>query len=412
MAPTAGRMAPTGSYPASGPRSSSVRRRLIAPLVLTGVLSALVLALGPGPGVTLDEYALQAQVDALDEGSWLRPHPYPTVDPEMTAYPDHLAVRTDSGFAAYPKHPLIPVVLLWSRRVVGDLGPWFVVLAGQVAAATAIRRLISQVAPRWACPGFWLAGLGSPLLLHAFVLWMHGWGIALAAVATGRALAVVSPCGASASRRWATVLLVLVVALLPLVRTEGVLFGGALSGALLIEARRRRCRRTLSVAVLVAGATVLARLFESAWIRAAVGPIRASGTDPSAHLSWAEGRVSAVVFNLLFPGYSASRLAMQGIATILLLAAAWWSRRRARGSFVAAFALCGAALHIVALHVPSASPVPGLVPGLPLLLVPLLLPRTTHDRSEGLLIPLAVLLLAGVAATAYPAGGGMDWGGR
>ena len=405
--------APGTLLPASNAGLVDRRPRLwLSALILTGILGAIALAIGGGPGFTVDEVALLSQVNSLESGSWMTPHPHPSVDPDLVAYPNHLAVRTDGGFSAYSKHPLVPLVLLWSRSVAGGFGPWLVVLIGHVAAATAIARVIRLVVPRWETAGFWLAGLGSPLVLHALVLWMHSWGIALAALATERALTVVQDESRGRLRLDRVAAVLVAVAALPLVRTEGALFGVALAGALGLDALRRRCPQVLCVAGLVVGTTMAVVLLEAAWVRAVVGEYRDVGENPSAHLSWIQQRGSAVVSNLLTAGSRPGTVIAITISSTLVILAAWSSRRGVRGVKVWALAGVGAALHVAALHVPSATPVPGLVHGAPLLVVPLVMVRPARHPAERILVPLIGLYLLGVALTAYATGGGADWAGR
>jgi hypothetical protein len=377
-------------------------------LLLVVALLGLAGAVGFRPGFTVDELAVLAQVEALAEGSWTVPHPYPEVDPNGTAFPDHLALAAGDAYAHYPKHPLVPAVFLAARSAIGPVGPWVVVLLGHVAAALAVSRVVRQVAPGVATTAFWLVGLGSPLVLHSLVLWLHGWGLALAAIAT--------EAGVVANRRRGrgAVVPVMVavgaVGALALLRTEGVLFGLALGGALGLEGLRRRDRLQVLGGAAVGVATLVVWRAEALWVSATVGELRSFADDAFAG-GFLTGRISGTLVTFALGGYG-TRAVVATVAIVLMLVAAWWARRGTRGPELWLLLAAGAGMHVLALHVPTASPVPGLVPALPLIFVGLVLPGRGRVDDDRFLVLVAVANSALVAATVYPAGSGADWAGR
>jgi hypothetical protein len=402
--------------------------------LVLGVQAALI---GPPPGFSADELALVVQVDALGEGSWFSPHPYPEVDPERRAVPDHLAATSEQGYTSYPKHPLVPLVLRWATDLVGGAGPQVVLIAGQVAAAVAVARVVRVVAPRAAPAAFWLVGAGSPLVLHAHVLWMHGWGLALGAIATGATLGL-ARSGGPAGHRWrAAAVLGVSLAALVLVRTEGLLFAGAVAAALAAAAWPRRDRWLAAASVAVAMGGLAVHRAELWWIRQLVGEVAFPAWAAGDAGFWAQ-RGWAVALNLLHPGYHPTAAVGQVAGMALLAVAAWRLRRGGGGAGVLVPAAAGAALHVAAMYLPAPSPVPGLVPAFPLLFVPALLAgRRRRPAGEALapgrprgprpaarpagrageadarvLAHLALVTVGLVAATAYASGAGIDWGGR
>lgn len=381
---------------------------LMLSVALLGVVLSIQVALfGPGVGVTADEFALLAQIDALESGSWTVPHPLPEADPGGTAYVDHLAGRTDEGFTPYSKHPLPPLALLAARDVVGPFGPRLVVATGQLLAALAVARLVRRVARAATIPAFWLIGLASPLALHAHVLWMHSWGLALAAIATEAALVLEQ----RERRRWVVPLAALLgsVGLLVLVRTEGILFCGALGFAVALTAWRRRSLELFGTAIAISGVAIALWWLEGQWIEHLVGTVSTADVEP---VGWVESRSRAISAAFLLPGESKAAAVMGSLASLLFLSAAWCVRRHRPVVVVVALAATGGALHITLLYVPYPAMVPGLLPALPLLILPLVLPRGAAERDRPMLRHLAGASLVLVALTAYPAGAGIDWGGR
>lgn len=377
-------------------------------LALTILLVALAMAVGPAPFITTDEHALLAQAKAVASGSWLVDHPLPELDMGGRTYPDELAGRTSDGrYAPYYKRPAVPTVLALAHDLIGPLGPRLVVVAGQVAAALAVARLVRRIAPDLAIVSFWLTGLFSPLAFHNHVLWMHSWALALSAAAT-EALLVLDR-GASGRRAVASgaALTASVVAMV-LVRTEGLLFGAAVAAALAGSGLTRRRPRLAVAAGAVAVVAWGVRLLEGLWVASVAGELEPARFARPSGLVFQ--RVAAITNTFLMGGDTAASSLLATAALGALVAAGLIARRSDGRGLVIVVGSAGVVLHAAALFWPTPNLLPGMVPALPILFVPLLLGGGGKEgRALG---TLAVVMLGLVALSAYPKGAGLDWGGR
>jgi hypothetical protein len=205
-----------------------------------------------------------------------------------------------------------------------------------------------------------------------------------------------------------------------LVRSEALLFAGALAAVALVVAVRARAR---GPALLVAGAAAVAaagaRVGETAWIARIVGDVvpMMKAPAPVAADGFLRGRVDSFTITWLLPDYEGSQplsLLLLAVMTGLVLGAVssrLCPARRARVLVPAAVSGCAAIAAVVSA---PASVVPGLLVAFPLMGAGLAVVRRGLFRDVGaaLLAATAALFAAGVVATQYSTGGTGEWGGR
>jgi hypothetical protein len=393
-------------------RNAPARRPVGARTVLAATTVLLGLwVLGPrGEGFTTDGLVLERQVAALARGSWVVAHPAPTVDPSGAHVPDGLALRAEGGasFSPYGKHPAVPLLLLGPWLLSGRAGAELVVLSGLVAAGWVTARLVDRLVPGAGRATFWLLTLGSALTVHGFILWFHGWAVALTAVAV-RAV-VELRLGPAGGRRRALLALGGSLVVLTLLRSEGVLVGLAVGASMLVMARRTRSAELWLAVVVAPVVVVVTAVAERFWLQTLLGEteVAASPGGSGFVIDRLSGSFSVLLLASPDPAGGAVRLGVVALLAVTL----WRVRRGLAGRELRAVVLAGATVYAVAL-VLVPLPVFGLVPAAPLLVLPLLLPPGPGEGT----VPRQLAAMAGVyltlvAFTVYGSGAGSDWAGR
>jgi hypothetical protein len=403
-------------------RALAVARRLWRaplPLHLCVLAAALVLCAWytrPGFGWTSDEGAAILQADLLDHGTWIYANPVPEVDPEGVLSPFPIGDHGSKGLAPYGKHPLYPRLLQLAGAIGGDWGLVGLSVAGTVLAAAAGGLLAQRLSPSLARPTLWALGLGSPLFIDAFAVLAHtlaaatfGWCVlAIWESIQRRALARAGMLAAGSA-------LVVVTALL---RTEGVLAGGALGLALGTLAVVWRSRWTLVCAAAVLSATGAAFLGERVVVRSILGTLSPRAGLRLSHppRPWLLGRLEALWNDWLDPGVSGRfslGVAAVLVAVVLLVVGAVRARIDRRGAPLALALSAALACYGVRLLSPPLE-LFGLFAAFPILLVGVvLLSRGQFATRLPVLAGLTTALFAAaVLATNYPVGGSIQWGGR
>jgi hypothetical protein len=383
-------------------------------------LAVLLVALLPlmrmGSAFTSDEGAYALQVEALAQGSWAYEYRAAPLDPEGRAFPVILSDRGPGGFYPYVKHPAVPLLLLAGTKVLGTtLGLHLLSLLGVIGAAAAAWVLAGALDPRLRRPAFWLAA-GGPTLVNGFALWAHAPAAALAGLALVGAATIARRGITPGPAAGMTAALVGGV----LLRSEGLLFAGALAVALAAVrlARTRRFTSTVATFLLTAGPAVAAAVLERRWISSIVGgsygEVAGQGSNGASFLA---GRRSGAWHVLLQGHFVDPRAALPVLLALALVvglgfpALRRWGPRSTRTLAVVA-ALTAVLLGArIATH--SYDPVTGLLPAAPLLVLGVLLFRWRGAGPvAGLLAGTAAIFAAGILATQYPQGGGLEWGGR
>jgi hypothetical protein len=403
-------------------RPSLARRLWRAPLwahaaVLAVFLLVLLPVMSPQASFTQDEGAYALQARSLAHGSWAYEYKAAPLDPHGRWFPVVLSSTDGSRFYTYAKHPLYPVLLGWAAAAAGTaLGLHLVPLLGAAAAAVAAWLLAGEVDPSLSRPAFWVAA-ASPVLVNGMLLWAH----APSAAAAGFALVAAARMVRRGPTLPTVALAGLAVAAGVLLRSEGVLFAGALAAATaVVQLRRVGARAAIAGVAVVAAPAVVAAVAERAWIRAIVGSrvndlaVRADAGHTTAFLP---GRLTGAVHSLLqahdsAPAAGLPVLAALGlVAGLAALALRRWGDRSRRDLAIAAAGVVLLYAIRFALHPTEA--VTGLFAAWPLsVLGLLLLRRRDRDATVDLCLVSLSLFAAVVLLTEYPGGGGLEWGGR
>jgi hypothetical protein len=399
-------------------RSSLVRRLWAAPLwfhagALLLILLALLPLMSPNSSFASDEGAYALQVEALEAGSWAYDYRAAPLDPEGRYFPIYLSTRTPSGYYPYVKHPAYPLLLQGARRLAGPtLGLHLLALLGTVGAAAAAWLLAGEFDHRLSRPSFWVAATG-PVLVNGFLIWAHAPSAALA----GFALLCAARIARHGYRPLATAALVASLAAGVLLRSEALLFAGALALALSWSWFRKGGRRRAVPALLLGLPALGATLVERAWITRLVGQPLDTLNVRRGDISYLAGRVSGASHELVNnpgqdPGSFLPLLLALGLVVGLgYLALRRWGPRSRAGLLAATAGVLGLLLVRFVGH--PYVPVTGLLAAWPLALLGLLLVRHERLGPAGALLGLtAGLFVTLVLLTQYPEGGATEWGGR
>jgi hypothetical protein len=374
-----------------------------------------------------DEGAYALQVRTLESGSWEYPYVARPIDAGGSWFPlvATSPVATDSGLVWFPyaKHPAYPAALWFVTRFVTPGGLYLLPIVGCLLAAVAAGMLAGEVDRKLMRPAFWVAAAG-PIFVNAFVLWAHSLSAAFGGLALLAAVRIVR-CGVGALR---TAGLYSALILGIAIRSEAQVFGVALMLALAaVMLRSRPAGRWLLLRVPLGGIAVVlvARLVEHQAIRLITGgqpaadELRRGGSG----MSYLGGRWTGL-YHILFQGSEHSHVASRIVLLALILvvaSAVLLCRARARPPapigrpMFAAAALVVSAMVIYYLRFERTAfeSQTGLFAAWPLTVLGLLSLRWRRAGSALWLIAgTGVLFLAGIAATQYPEGGGLEWGGR
>lgn len=386
-------------------------------LALTAVLLLGWVVVDPEVGYFSDEGAAAFQATQLvDGGGWIYEPPLASVDPEGLGRPFLRGLTVEDGVAPYAKHPLYPVLLAGAHLLAGSAGFVLLSVAGTVLAAGGAAQLAGRRGPVRAVAALWVAGIGSPLLFDSYLVVAHTLAAAAVAWAAWALVGLVHDDPATTRRRVGLAAVAVAgVAIAVALRTEAILLCGAAAvaaTALAVRDRARR-RRLLGVALLVVAAVASARLLEVAAVSAIVGDAVAPLPDTTPELA---ERARAAWTTLLSP--SRHDRAAGDLALLLSVAAAgaagagWALGRRPllRGGMASAIVL-------VAIGALTRSPgaIPGLAVVMPVAVVAIAVAavrRTGRGSTVTALALTLVLFAAGVIATQYSQGGGVEWGWR
>ena len=380
---------------------------------LAALLVALVPVVGTSTSFMSDEGAAIIQARRLSEGrGWIEPHPFPTVDPDGVAYPLASATPGAKGFAPFAKHPVYSVLLAGADRVGGVTAMVLLSVLGTVVAAALAGRLARRLRPGLVRPTVWTVGVGSPLLFDGYLVLAHTLAAALAVAAVLAAWRAIEGRPAAALGTGACVLGA------TLLRSEGVVFGMALSGASAWAAVAWRSPAPLVPGAAALAGGFLARAAEAGMIRAIVGrggtQAEVSGGGASDLL---DTRLNGVLTSLFKPSYRelpAGDLLLVLAAAVVLAGVLVARRRPEETGLLAKLGLVAVAALAARLVVDPLDPVPGLFLAFPVGWAGLwvLSRRAIAPRPAQLVVCTGVVFAAGVGATIYFQGGGAEWGGR
>jgi hypothetical protein len=387
-------------------------------LALAVVLAALLPVMSPRSAFTSDEGAYALQVAALENGSWAYDYQAGRFDPAGDNFPIILSDRGpggDSHFFTYVKHPSWPLLLRGTTAALGDtVGLHVLGLLGVLAVAVAAWLVAGELEPRLRRPAFWLAA-GSPVLVNGFAIWAHAPSASLAGLALVAAARIVRRGPTPGAVAGAAAALVGGV----LLRSEGLLFAGALALALAVVCRRTvGWTRAVGVFGCLAVPAVAAAILERRWVEGIVGgPTQPLAVRQTGSSSFLDGRVRGAWHELFQGHFSESSAALPVLAGLLLVVVLGFLALRRwgpRSRLLLAGGAVGAGLLLVLRM--SAHPhevVTGLLPAWPVAVLGVLLVRWRGAVPVIRLLGATVaLFVAAIVATQYPEGGGLEWGGR
>jgi hypothetical protein len=385
-----------------------VKRLWLTPLwahasALALVLVALAGVVRTGDSLSADEGAAIVQARTLTrDGTWVRAHPLPAVDPPGRMYPLENSGAGPDGRAPFVRHPLYALLLAGADRLGGVTAMVLLSIAATVAAAASAAALARRLDPGATRVVLWTVGLASPLLFDSYLVIAHSLGAAAAGLATLAGLRAVE--GRS---RWG-LLAVGAIAIAALLRNEAVLLGGALAAGMLVAGWRVARVRAVALAAAVVGAGAAAHVAETAWQVGILGGRGASAGLPDIGSGVLGSRLDAFRSTWLSPGYRGwtTGAVLLVVMLVVTVAAAVQLRRREAGP-AAVLAGVAAVLAVARVVAGPTDVVPGLLVAFPLLAVGLVL----LARPEPL-VAIAALFAVGVLATQYGRGGTAEWGGR
>jgi len=391
-------------------------------LVLAGVLVVLLTFMSPRSAMTSDEGAYALQASALTHGDWAYDYRAAGLDPAGASFPLVESARSGDRFYPYVQHPLYPEMMRGLSTLFGaTLGLHVLAMTGAVGAAVAAWLLAGEVDPRLRRRAFWLAALG-PVLANGFLLWAHSLSSALA----GLTLWAVVRSHRRGSSRLLTVAAAAGAAAGVLLRSEGLLFALALAlagAAAGVRPRsvdshlgRVRAAAALKGFGVIAGPAALAALAERAWVHHIVGGAYENLRTRSDGAAWLTGRVSAAWHDLFEGPLATGRGMIVSLTVMAVIVGVGVIVRRVPSQ--APRAIAGAALLATGLLAAltlghPGTPVPGLFASWPVVLVGLVLVPWRRLRTTEIVLGVtSALFTLAVLATEYPAGGGVEWGGR
>ena len=388
--------------PAATHRSGLSAGRLARHVV---VLAVLLLVAWPlletGGDFIADEGSYGLQVRSLTSTGWDAGYPFALVDPDGDHMPYHAASVDGPVLIPYASHPAWPLALAASTTVLGEaigLRVWGV---ASVLALAVVTALIASVlgGRRLAVWAFWAAA-ASPVLANAWMLWAHAPAAALgAAVALG--------CLRSHEHRRWVVLAIVCAVVSVFLRSEAVLWAGAVGGALVV-AGADRPRRILGLGLAVA--TGAALVVERWWITSITGGSGAGAVEPRGEGASTIDRLEGLRIALLDGAILSEPGKLVGLMVVVCMAAAVAALARQRHDLAAGLIVLAAAAGVARIMLAPRDPVPGLFAAAPILI--LLAAWRPADRNQRWLPVALTLYVASIGLTIYPDGGAFQWGGR
>ncbi|MCP5028166.1 MAG: hypothetical protein GY929_17960 [Actinomycetia bacterium] len=392
----------TLAAPAPAPSRLAARFGLRAHVALGfALVLAVVMVTGRSASFTSDDGAYAYQVsELLDGGGWVIEDPAPDLEPETR--PLINSTDTETGQIAYGRHPLVVLVAVAVGSVAGStVGLWFLPVVGLVFAAAAAHGLAERLRAGAGVAAFWLLLVG-PLLVNGAAFWAHAPS---AAAAGGLALVALRAVEEGPSPPVLAAVAGL-AALLPLLRSEGLLFVIAVAVAGLVLERRR----ALAMAGVALPSALIAVLGEHRVVADVTGSGGPSGVRGGS-TNFVANRLEGLWHSALDPSYLDAGSGAVLLVALILVGLAVVRIRGDRGSEAAVLLVASAALWLVWSITATHDLVTGLVVVWPVLLLGLAVPvaRTRADHFVGL---SALLFIGAVIATQYADGGGAQWGGR
>lgn len=391
--------------------AASPEEKVGVPLWHLVPIAALLLAssffVGHEAYVFIDEAAVLAQVELVEEGSWEADRLLPEADPDGAYAPMARSTVTEDGFAPFPNHPLHVLLATAAWELGGHVGIRMLSIAGVLGAAAAAGLLAASVSRRHAVVAMWVAGIASPLVFDANLVVAH----APAAAVTGALyVAVFRPRSAG---RWSSARLLTVAALVAaaaLLRSEVVLLGVGIGAVAAGHGIIRRRAADAAVGGAAAAGAAFAYLFEPWWIDRLVGTSPGEKVIAASSRGGVSGARDGAFTVLLGRGEAGWTV----VLTVVLAVGSAALLRFRRDDAVPAAVLGALAALVGAVNLGGPAIVPGIVWAFPLLGVGLVAVPRRHPWTDVLRRSgqATLLFVACVLATQYSVGGGAEWGWR
>lgn len=387
-------------------------------LALTAVLTAVMFTTDNGSIAIFDEAVYATQATALSEGSWVAPRGATDIDPFGVAEPLMDATPVEGGSIAYSRHPLYPVLIVPWIALGGYSAALLLSVVGVVGSAVCAAFIARRLDVRYGVPALWFAGLMSPLVADALVLWAHSLVAASAGLLFLAVLRVLDGCRTLVH----TVVAIVATGFTVMIRSEGVLFVGAVGLVVAIEGVRRANVAERWRALVIGGSVVVVgavSYLADGWWSRSVGGGGGYGTNVATLVgSERVGAVGAAWSSLFRPGrgvlYEATEIV--ALATIALVVGVLAIRVNLPWKSVpwclAMIAAVGWVVAIVANR--DYFWVSGLFPAFPALVAAVVLLDRSTFRNRDAALSVAVFVVGGLGLvfTIYPEGGATEWGGR
>ena len=383
------------------------------------LLAVVTMMVGTDASFGSDDGAYGGQVHALDAGAWTLDRPLPVVASEHEGWLN--AAITPDGPIPYSANPAYPLAMSVVAQVTPgpEPTPWtihLVPLAGALGAAVTAWILAERLRPGAGPGGLWLVGLG-PVLVNATTLWAHTASTALAGAAAVSVVDLMSddrPAVTTIAGRAGLLASALTAA--ALIRTEAVLWIGAIAVTLAIAARWRPVAAAAGlVAAGVGGAAWLASRGWGATIRSEQLPVETRVEVLQGSPGWLASRAPAAWKLLASDGGATIADLAAVVAVVMAVYGAAVIGRDGpgdRGRATVAFG-AAAALHVIRLAVEPGAVISGTLAAWPVVAALLVAGRARLGRPAVLLALAPVLFMtAAVLATQYAGSGGLQWGGR
>jgi hypothetical protein len=380
-------------------------------LLLAAVLLGLLAFLDNGTVGNADEGAVLAQARILQQhGEWGMHSPTASIDPTGRWFPIDLTERVGDEWFPYTKHTIYPRLVAVVEEHGGLGGVLALHVLGVVATAAAAAVLARRIARGWERLTLWTVGLATPLLFDGY------WVIAHSLAAAGAVVAVIGVLMAL-ERRPVTGSALACAAVLwtVMLRSEGTLFGLAVTLGLGVAWLVRRTPRSLGLAAAVFLTTAIGYLGDAQLERLARGGAATTPFHIQDKQGFLAGRVNGAWNTLLSPVLGNDRFAAIAALAAAALGATAWAYLRFRPAEVGTIriaAIASAALWVGRIAL-GGSLVPGLLIACPILVAAAFsFRRSVLSEQWRLMLVVCGLYAAGVFATQYGAGGSGDWGGR
>ncbi len=377
---------------------TGTRWRLVPDVALATVILAMFVLLTSG-WFSADEVVMRQQATELVENRRWTAEANPVAGTLDPAHRFALLARSDrveGQIAPYTKHPVAALGFATGRT----LGDWGLYLPGLFSVLGSCVLLAWRF--QWSRIAFWFPLLATTALFHLTVVWAHAPALFPATLVA----VLVSDRDWPNPRRTGS--LVAAVALVSLLRSEGLLLGAAVTGALLLGmSKADQTRRfVLASAPLLAAVAVyvLEPVVRSALFGSTSGVLNVPISGES---SLVAGRFGVAQILFLEPSIGNALGQLRFVGALLLIGASIGLKTerlpKRQATLVAGV---GALLYVVAV---AGGPIPGLVIAMPLIFTALPWVRFGQEKR-----PLAAfgLFASAVLATSYDSAGGGDWGGR